>query len=475
MQQLSSQDASFLYAETPKAPMSGGQLTIYDPSTAPGGRVTFKGILAHIEARLHLADAFRQRIVTVPLNADHPWWVEDKNFDIEFHVRHIALPEPGDWRQLCIQCARLISRELDRSKPLWEFYVIDGLDRVKGYPPGCFAILAKIHHAAVDGASGTELNAAIHDLEPDAPPPPPPTKEWKGERIPSGQTLLGRAMWANTMQPWRMVRTVGTAAAANRRVAQLTRRVDGLTGQPGPAPRTRFNGPVSGHRSLDGIMLDLNDVRAIRTLSPGCTINDVFLALVGGALRDYLMDKAELPAESLTAMCPIAVREEGERSTSGNSVAAMMVALRTDIADAATRLREVHDGTKAAKELANAIGTKAMTEMSGAIPAALASLAGRLAATLAIANERRSPPYNTVVTNVPGPQVPLYMDGARAVSVYGFGMIHDNMGLMNVVNSYCGKIAVSAASCRDMMPDPAFYAECLQRSFDQLRAAAATG
>jgi len=475
VRQLSSQDASFLYAETPKAPMSGGQLTIYDPSTAPDGRVTFKGLMAHIEARLHLADAFRQRIVTVPLNADHPWWIEDGSFDIEFHVRHIALPEPGDWRQLCIQCARLISRELDRAKPLWEFYVIDGLDRVEGYPPGCFAILSKIHHAAVDGASGTELNAAIHDREPVAPPPPPPDTEWRGEKVPSAQTLLGRAMWANTTQPWRMVRTIGTAAAANRRVAELARLTGGAAGRLKPAPRTRFNGPVSGHRSLDGIILDLDDVRAVRSLSPGCTINDVFLTLVGGALRDYLMDKAELPADSLTAMCPIAVRDEGDRSTGGNSVAAMMVELRTDVADATTRLRAVHEGTKVAKELANAIGTRAMTEMSGAIPAALAALAGRLAATLAIANERTSPPYNTVVTNVPGPQFPLYMAGARAVAIYGFGMIHDNMGLMNVVNSYCGKIAVSAAACREMMPDPAFYAACLQRSFDQLRTAAATG
>jgi len=440
VRQLSSQDASFLYAETPKAPMSGGQLTIYDPSTAPDGRVTFKGLMAHIEARLPLADAFRQRIVTVPLNADHPWWIEDGSFDIEFHVRHIALPEPGDWRQLCIQCARLISRELDRAKPLWEFYVIDGLDRVEGYPPGCFAILSKIHHAAVDGASGTELNAAIHDREPVAPPPPPPDTEWRGEKVPSAQTLLGRAMWANTTQPWRMVRTIGTAAAANRRVAELARLTGGAAGRLKPAPRTRFNGPVSGHRSLDGIILDLDDVRAVRSLSPGCTINDVFLTLVGGALRDYLMDKAELPADSLTAMCPIAVRDEGDRSTGGNSVAAMMVELRTDVADATTRLRAVHEGTKVAKELANAIGTRAMTEMSGAIPAALAALAGRLAATLAIANERTSPPYNTVVTNVPGPQFPLYMAGARAVAIYGFGMIHDNMGLMNVVNSYCGKI-----------------------------------
>jgi WS/DGAT/MGAT family acyltransferase len=453
--------------------MSGGALTIYDPSTAPGGKVTFTGLMAHIEQRLHTAAAFRQRLVTVPFNADHPWWVEDKTFDLEFHVRHIALPEPGDWRQLCIQCARLISRPLDRTKPLWEFYVIDGLDRVKAYPPGCFAILSKLHHAAVDGASGTELTAAIHDLEPTPPPPAPPAQEWKGEAVPSAQTLLARASWSNTIHPWRMIPTYANAFAASRRMMALGRERRGGARRPGRAPRIRFNAPVSAHRVVDGIMLDLNDVRAIRAVSPGCTVNDVFLALVGGALRAYLQDKAELPSESLTAMCPISVRTESDKSTGGNQVSAMVVALNTDIADAASRLREVHAGTQAAKELTNAVGARTMTDISQVVPAAIAALAGRMTATMAIANERISPPYNTVVTNVPGPQVPLYMDGARAVAMYGFGMVHDNMGLMNVVNSYCGKIAVSATACRDMMPDPAFYAQCLQNSFDQLKAAAA--
>ena len=467
MRQLSAQDASFLYNETPTSPMSGGGLAIYDPSTAPGGRVTFKGVMAHIERRLHLAEAFRQRIVTVPMNADHPWWIEDKDFDLEFHIRHIALPEPGDWRQLCIQCARLISRPLDRGRPLWEFYVIDGLDRVKGYPPGCFAVLSKIHHAAIDGASGAELTSVIHDLEPTAAPPPPPDHEWRGEDVPSPQTLLARAAWNNATQPWRLLPTVANAFAANRRVAAL-----GQRGAPPEAPRTRFNAPVSSHRVVDGIMLDLDDVRAIRSISAGCTVNDVFLALVGGALREYLDDKGELPSESLTAMCPISVRSADDKSTGGNQVSGMFVALRTDLEDAAMRLSAVHTGTKAAKELTNALGARTMTEMGQVVPAAIAALAGRMTATMAIANENTSPPYNTVVTNVPGPQVPLYMAGARAVAMYGFGMVHDNMGLMNVVNSYCGKISVSAAACREMMPDPAFYAECLQHSYAALRKAA---
>ena len=167
MQQLSGMDAAFLYAETPRAHMAGGGIAIYDPSTAPGGRVTFKGILDHIDKRLHEARVFRQRLVRVPLDLDHPYWIEDPDFDLEFHVRHIALPEPGDWRQLCIQVARLVSRPLDLDRPLWELYVIEGLDNVEGVPAGSFALVTKVHHAAIDGMSGMEMTSAIHDDDAD--------------------------------------------------------------------------------------------------------------------------------------------------------------------------------------------------------------------------------------------------------------------------------------------------------------------
>ncbi len=470
MQQLTAQDASFLYNETPNAPMSGGGLNIYDPSTAPGGKVTFKALMQHIEDRLHLATPFRQRVVRVPFDADHPYWIQDTDFDIEFHVRHIALPEPGDWRQLCIQCARLISRHLDPSKPLWEFYVIDGLDRVPGYPKGCFGILSKVHHACIDGASGTELTAAIHDRSNEATPPQPPTEAWKGERVPDPAELLARAAWTNATQPWRMMELFTGPNAPARRLAEVFARPGGLPPVPGAAPLTRFNAPVSPHRVVDGIMVELDDIRAMRTLAPGCTVNDVVLALVGGALREYLEAKDELPRESLTAMCPISVRTEG--SSSGNEVSAMVVPLRTDIADPRVRLLTVRDATKAAKELTNAIGARTLTDLNQFVPAATAALAGRLAATQAIGNERIAPPYNTVVTNIPGPQEPLFMAGAQLVAMYGFGMVHDNMGLMNVVASYCGGVSICGTADRKMLPDPAFYAQCLQRSFDELRKAA---
>src|SRR3954451_4685660 len=470
MEQLSPQDASFLYSETPLAPMSGGGLAIYDPSTAPGGKVTLKGLMGYIEDRLHLAPFYRRRIVRVPFDADHPWWIEDASFDIEFHVRHIALPRPGDWRQLCIQCARLISRPLDQNKPLWEMYVIDGLDDIEGLPPGCFGILSKVHHAAVDGASGADLSTATQDLSPEPTKPPPPATPWKGEAPPSDAELLARATWNNTTRPVKaavgLVRggTLGRVGGIVRQARQTER--------PAPAPSTRFNRKASAHRVVDAVTFELDDIRALRSLAPGSTVNDVVLTVVGGALRAYLQDKGELPEQSITAMCPISLRPKGAQATGGNQVGAMVVPLHTNVADPRARLAAVYASTKAAKEMQEAVGASTLTDLSQFIPASTAALAGRLAASMEIRYENRPPPYNTVVTNVPGPQQPLYMAGAAMVASYGFGMIHDNMGLMNVVTSYIGKVTVSATADRDMMPDPAFYAQCLQRSFDDLRAAA---
>ena len=236
MQQLSGMDASFLYAEVPNAHMAGAGLSIYDPSTAPGGKVTFKGILEHIEARLHEAKTFRRRLVRVPFDLDHPYWIEDPSFDLEFHVRHIALPHPGDWRQLCIQAARLVARPLDLSRPLWEFYVVEGLDRVEGVPEGSFAVVSKIHHAAIDGMAGMEMTNAIHDHSPDAEPNPP-AEAWQPESVPSATTLLARASINNTMRPFKFAQGRGPHGSRGR--AHPARAGP-------PAARSRLRSPSPG-------------------------------------------------------------------------------------------------------------------------------------------------------------------------------------------------------------------------------------
>ncbi|MGE0621190.1 MAG: wax ester/triacylglycerol synthase family O-acyltransferase [Pseudomonadales bacterium] len=465
MQQLSGQDASFLYFETPTSPMHIGGIMIYDPSTVKGGKQGFKDILRAIESRLHLARSFREKVVNVPFNLDHPWWVEDKHFDLEYHVRHIRLPEPGDWRQLCIQVARLHSRPLDLTRPLWEFTVVEGLDSIPGLPKGSYAIVSKVHHACIDGMSGVDLIEAIHDLEP-APAEVPKSRPWHGENDPNPAELLFRAQINNMTQPFRFAEVMARTVPALGRLGQLfaDRKMEPPRVQP---PRTRFNHQVSAHRVVEGRRFELSAIRAIKNAVPGATVNDVVLTLVGGALRQYLAEKQELPDESMIAMAPISVRGAEGKNAMGNQVAAMTVALGTEIADPLERLKSVHESAMTSKAMTNAVGAKLMTDYSQFIPSTTAALAARLYTEYGLA-ERMSVPFNCVVTNVPGPQVPLYCAGARLVAQFGLGPIFDGMGLIFPVFSYCGWVMISLTSCREMLPDPGFFGECLDQSFESL-------
>ncbi len=468
MEQLSGMDASFLYFETKNAPMHIGSVAIYDQSTVKGGVLAFKEILKNYESRLHLARSFRQRLAFVPANLDHPYWFEDPDFDIEFHVRHIALPHPGDWRQLCIQVSRLHSRAMDLHRPLWEVYVIEGLDNVEGLPKGSFAVVTKVHHAAIDGVSGAEMTAAIHDLTPDAKPAPP-EEPWVPEREPLALELLARTAGHTAVQPFRLANVVARSVPALARAG--LKMSTGDLKSAGPVPRTRFNGCVSPHRVFDGKSFALDDLKFIRTVVPGSTINDVVLTICGGALRKYLEDKEELPVDSLVAMTPISVRAPDKQKSAGNQVSAMTVAIGSDIADPMERLELVFEHTTSSKELTNAVGAKTMTDYTQFIPSTTAGLAARLYSGLNLAN-RMKLPMNCVITNIPGPNVPLYMTGARLVTQFGLGPILDGMGLIMPVFSYGGQITISISSCREMVPDPAFFAECIQESFDELHAAA---
>ncbi len=468
MEQLSGLDASFLYLETKNAPLHIGSFAIYDQSTAPKGKVSFKGILANVESRLHLARCFRQKLAYSPLDLDHPYWVEDADFDLEFHVRHIAVPQPGNWRQLCIQVARLHARPLDMSKPLWEMYVIEGLDNVEGAPPGSFAIVTKIHHAAIDGVSGADLATAIHDLEPNGTAQPP-DKPWVPERDPSFFELGVRTLISNITNPFRLARVLRRGAPGLTRLFRGN--PEDNVENAGPVPRTRFNGTVSPHRVVEGRTFSLQEVRDIRKRVPGATVNDVVLTVCSGALRLYLSHHNELPDETLSAMVPISVRTEGERGTAGNVISLMSVTLHSDEADPLERLRKIHKTTKASKATSAAVGARTMTDVTQFMPGMLAGLAARTSSRLGLANRMR-PFANTIVTNVPGPQVPLYFTGAKMVSLFGMGPVTDGMGLIHPVFSYSGRIGISATACREQMPDPEFYGQCLQEAFEELQNAA---
>lgn len=470
MEQLSGQDASFVYFETANTPMHIGSVGIYDPSTAPGGFVRFKDILRHFASRLDRARSFRQKLVRVPFDLDHPYWIEDSNFDLEYHVRHVALPAPGDWRQLCIQVARLHSRPLDLSRPLWEFTVIEGLDRIPGLPKGCFALLAKVHHAAIDGMSGVELSQAVHDLEPIAVSDVEPST-WKGDSNPPIGELMFRT-WINSMrQPARFARTLINSAPGMARLGREIAGGDVTIQNAKLAPDTLLNTKVGPHRVFDGVPFELADIRGIKSVVPGATVNDVILSIIGGGLRQYLLGRDGLPEQSLSAMAPISVRAEGEKEALGNLVSAMIVNLGTHIADPLARLAYIHKESSNSKAMTNAVGARTLTDYSQLVPSGLAGLGARLYTRLGLAN-MHAPVYNCVATNVPGPRVPLYFAGAKLVKMFGTGPVFDGMGLINTIYSYCNEIAISFTSDREMMPDPQNYAAALKQSFEDLKAAA---
>ncbi|WAC24346.1 WS/DGAT/MGAT family O-acyltransferase [Blastomonas sp. SL216] len=473
MRQLQGMDASFVALEQRNAPMHIGSILIYDPSTAPGGFVRFKDILNFFESRMHLSQTMRQRLVKVPLNLDYPYWIEDPDFDLEYHVRHVALPKPGDWRQLCIQAARIFSRPLDLTRPPWEFCVVEGLDNIEGVPKGSFAMITKVHHAAIDGMSGIDLMDALHTLRPEDPPPPA-SRAWRPDRVPDPVGLFLKGYARAWLNPWRQTGVIAKAAPGLYRAAKGLVTNEFSLNTAIAAPRTRFNVPVSPNRVVEGRTFTLADIKALRALSPGCKINDVFLAIIGGGLHRYLTAHAELPESSLTAMAPISVRAEKEKNTMGNQVSAMIVPLGSHIADPVERLAYVHEQTLRSKAMTDALGARQMTEMSKVSPALFMALGAQLYTRLGLANYVK-PPFSTVVTNVPGPPVPIYSTGAKMISMHGLLCLTDGLALGHVVQSYVDQATIGFTACRKAMPDPEFYSECLQASFEDLMAALAAG
>ncbi len=472
MEQLSALDASFAYMETPSTPMHIGQMLIYDPSTAPGKHVGFKDILHYIEGRLDGARLFRQKLVHVPLNLDHPYWVDCENFDLEYHVRHIALPHPGDWRQLCIQAARIYARPLDMKRPLWEFTVIEGIDNVEGVPKGSFAVLQKFHHAAMDGKSGLAMSLALHDF--DAKMKPRKFDDiYHPESGPTAISLLAKAQVNNMVNPVRGLRNLQNMLSVPKRILDLNKQFKQDESAKGRAPKTRFNKKISPHRVFDGREISLADIKKIRTKFPGATVNDVMIAVVGGSLRGYLKAKKDLPAKTLKIGAPVSVRSDDDKASAGNQVTMMMVGAGTHIDDSAERLEFVMGETRRSKAMTEALGAKTLMELSGAMPAGLTAASTKLMVRMGLA-ENFNPPVNTVVTNVPGPMESMYFAGAKLVKSFGMGILAEGQGIFHVVTSYHGNVMLTFLGDREIIPDPELYATCIEQSFADLMKAAPT-
>jgi diacylglycerol O-acyltransferase len=468
MQQLSEMDSNFLQQESARTPMHISPVIIYDQSEREGGKVRYQDILTVFERNLHKSVIFRRKLAGGAMGLDTPYWVEDEGFDLEFHVRHLALPKPGDWRQFCILLARLQARGLDMKRPLWEAYVIEGLNKVEGVPPNSFALMLKIHHSAIDGISGAEIVTAIHSLSDEIAPPVVDT--WRGESAPSTWKVWSRAYLHNLRRPVKFVETISKLVPAVVNARQLSAN-SSIDGRKTLSAKTRFNARISSNRVTDALIMDLAEVKSMRKALNDVTINDIVVAVIGGALRKYLQAKDELPESSLIAGAPVNVRSEQNSESSGNQVSLMRIDMATNVTDPVERLQAVHESAQQSKIFSNAMGASVMMDISEIlIPQVLGW--GFRAATMAAARTDKPIPCHVIISNVPGSQIPLYLAGAKVHLMMGLGPLLDLMGLFHAVLSGAGRLTINFICCREMMPDPQFYKTCLEEAYEELKVAA---
>jgi len=465
MQRLSGLDATFLYMETPAAHLHVASTIILDPSTAPGGW-TFEKARSLVENRLPLLPPFRRRLVQVPFGLHHPVWIEDPDFDLDYHLRRAALPAPGGRFELEQFAADVMGRPLDRSRPLWEMYVVEGLEG------GHVAVVSKTHHAAIDGVSGAELTVNLLDVTPEVVVFPPPDPPWRPDRVPTDAEMVGYALNSLARQPLAAVKAVHRTVEMALNLRRRNRQPD-VNAPPAPfqAPKTLLNTSITPHRRFAMAEVALADIKQVKNALGG-TVNDVVLALCAGALRRWLADHGEAPAEDLVGFVPISVRTEDEKGAMGNRVSGMLVRLATTVENPVERLAVIRDGTKDAKEQDRAIGADTLSNWTEFAAPALAARAARLASSLRVWDRLSRPVFNLVISNVPGPRFPLYSAGARVLGIWPMGPIADGAGLNITAMSYLDSVNFGLVSCRELADDLDRLAGYLTESMGELLDAA---
>lgn len=463
MQPLSGLDASFLYLETPTSHMHVGGVAVLE------GSLKFEEFRNLLASRIHLSPKMRQRLIQVPLSIDYPYWADDPNFDINLHLQHLALPKPGAWRQLRDLASNIFSKPLDRSRPLWEFTFVEGLNNIPQVPAGSVAIIGKIHHAAVDGVAGADLLALLFDLTPEPRKVKPP-EPFNPDPLPNEITVATQSAINFAKKPLKLPGILKDTVSATLKAGFLTRvqNID-LPAVPFTAPATPLNGIISAQRKWNTAILSLDRVKTLKNIM-GTTLNDVMLAICSGALRRYLLDKDKLPHKPLVAMVPISVRAPDEEDKSGNQISSMLVQLATHIEDPLERLETVHENAIRGKMYQGAIGARTLAKMAEVVPFGLANQATRLYSRFQVA-EMHNPIFNVVITNVPGPQFPLYMNGRKLLAHMGMAPIIDGMGLIITIFSYNGLITVSPTSDANTMPDIDVFARYLREAANELETA----
>jgi WS/DGAT/MGAT family acyltransferase len=454
VQQLTGLDAAFLALETANSTGHVGGVSIVDTRDLPQP-LTLARLTEVFAQRLALVPVLRRKLLNVPFGLDQPYWVDDPDFDIEYHIRELALPRPGSEAQLTEQVARLHARPLDRSKPLWEIYLITGLAKRKA------AVYTKIHHSAIDGASGAELLTVLLDLSPEGRDLPE-SEPFRPGRPPS---LAGLAAVATLRLAWRPVETVRMTNQLIRAVPMLAAPLGSLAGgllglnhgdgeviqsNPLRAPATPFNRPITAHRRLAFRSVDLDTVKAVKNAF-GVSVNDVVMAMCAGALRRWLAEHEALPDSPLVAMIPVSIRDPASKGALGNKVSAMLAMLPTHLAEAGQRLTAVHAATKQAKAQQAAIPQGLVDQISDFAPPALTARAARVVFATGVLH--RLPPFNLTISNVPGPNIPVYLCGARLVAHYPVSVITDGQGLNITVIGYLGRLHFGLTACRELAPD----------------------
>jgi diacylglycerol O-acyltransferase len=490
MKQLGGMDANFLNMETDSVYGHVSSMTIFEPppgSPGAGLEITKRVILSRIDQ----LEPYRRRLVTVPFGLDIPYWIEDPDFDIDYHVRHHAVPPPGTPEQLAEVVGRIISRPLDRNRPLWELYVIEGVDDGRS-----IAQLNKIHHATIDGAAGVLMLGVMLDEDPDSVPDEIPSESWTVESIPTTGDLLSLTARQYLMRPEKMIRlgvhamrslaastnNPGFAAVGEAMARPLPGPFgrmlrDRLRGDRAPeddlptlpsvsAPRTPFNATIGPHRRFAYTTIPLEDARDVRRAF-GVTFNDVVMALCAGTLRRYLELHDALPDKPLLAMVPISVRQPDEEDLFRNRVSALTCELATDEPDPVKRLLRISRAMAEAKQRFDPVSADALQDFTQFAPPVVATQAMRLLSRMRLA-DRIDPPVNVVISNVPGPNHPLYSAGAELKHFYPVSTISDGIGLNLTVQSYNGQLDFGFVGDRDLVPDLWILVDLLHESMQEL-------
>lgn len=455
---LTGLDSSFLHLERDTAHMHVAGCAVFD-----GPPPTHEELLEEIEARLHLVPRYRQRLAFVPLQQGRPVWVDDPHFKVSFHVRHTALPRPGGEEELKRLVGRVFSQPLDRTRPLWEIWLVEGL------ADGRFALLSKTHHALVDGISGVDIATVLFDASPDPMPVAPPDHEWVPRPLPSSAELLADALLERATVPGEIARGLRATLRGPRAVAgKLGVALAGLGAMAWSglqaAPPSPFNVRIGPHRRFTWVRGDLAQFKAIKN-SLGGTVNDVVLAVVAGGLGSYMRLHGH-PTEDvvLRAMVPVSVRADIERGALGNRVAAMWAPLPVGVGDPVARLHTISAAMREVKASGQAVGAEVLTALSGFAPPTIMAQAARLQA--------RQRLFNLVVTNVPGPQQPLYVLGRKLRALYPMVPLAENTALGIAIMSYNGQLNFGLTADFDALEDVDTLADELYSAIEELAAAA---